>query len=112
VNPRISPRHLHVTGRKAGKVILALWLLTFALSISPTLHRLLHSDSQDPKHVCLITTFNHGQVLSSGSTSVVLSPESIRFVSPPPVILPLVSQPENRLLPGRAPPMPVSLQQG
>jgi hypothetical protein len=96
----------------AAGLMFVLWLVTFALSISPALHELLHSDSQSGTHECLITAFTHGQVLSSASTGVVLAVDPVCIIAPPPVVLAFVSQPENRLAPSRAPPAPLSPQQG
>jgi hypothetical protein len=92
--------------------MLALWLSTLLLSISPSLHDSLHDDSHGGGHQCLVTCFTKSQVLSGASAGVVLTFEPVCFIVPPSVVLPFVSQPRNRLLPGRAPPVPHSSQPG
>src|SRR5262249_4328973 len=46
-------------GRLVGLLMLALWLGTSALAASPQLTHLLHSDSQNSNHVCLVTQIKH-----------------------------------------------------
>lgn len=56
--------------RKLGRfaavcLMLSLWVGTFALTVSPELHRLLHQDSQGVKHECFVTQLSKGSVISS-----------------------------------------------
>jgi|GEM_PF-1066960 len=41
----------------AACVMLALWLFTMLLSVSPALHHAIHPDSAEGTHQCLITAF-------------------------------------------------------
>jgi hypothetical protein len=56
--------------------MLALWLGTVALAASPTLHHLLHADSQSASHVCLITQIKQHPLLST----------FVPVAAPPPVV--------------------------
>jgi hypothetical protein len=96
----------------AAGLMLSLWLSTLLLSMSPGLHELVHDDSRSDGHQCLVTCFSKSQILSGTSAGAVLASGPVRFTVPPPVDLPFVSQPENRLLRGRAPPSPHSSQPG
>jgi hypothetical protein len=44
--------------------MLFLWIATFALTVSPELHHLLHQDSQGSSHTCLITQLQQHQLLA------------------------------------------------
>lgn len=85
-------------------VMLSLWLGAYALEVSPELHHLLHEDSHEAGHNCLITQLHH-QLLLAG------------FVAPLTPVAPTVwSAParsgdfqflpsrDYRLSPSRAPP--------
>ena len=50
--------------RAAVAVMVSLWVTLWALEVSPDLHRLLHDDAQNPDHQCLVTQFQHHQLLS------------------------------------------------
>lgn len=96
----------------ATGLMLTLWLSVMVLSISPSLHRLLHRDAQNSHHDCLVTHFVKSQVLSGASVAVVPAVDCASFVAPFVFALPFVSQPENRLSPSRAPPALSSPQIG
>jgi hypothetical protein len=51
--------------------MLLLWVGTFALTVSPELHRLLHQDSQGPNHNCLITQIQQHPLLAGVATIAV-----------------------------------------
>jgi len=101
----LSARRLNTAARMTvAGLMLALWLTTLALSISPALHRCLHSDSASGKHECLVTCFAGGQILSGASTGVLVSVNGGCFIARPWVVPTYVSQPEYRLAASRAPP--------
>jgi hypothetical protein len=54
-------------------LMLFLWVLSFALTLSPELHRLLHRDAQGPSHHCLVTQMQHDSLLA-GSSGIPASP--------------------------------------
>ena len=76
--------------RDVGKVavtysMLLLWLGTFALAVSPQLHRLLHHDAQSLNHHCLITQIKQ-QSLTAGAPAAlapVLPPAGLDWVCCP-----------------------------
>jgi hypothetical protein len=59
-------------GRHLAAVALMglLWVTMCALEISPELHLLLHKDAQSPGHNCLVTQFQHHQVLGGSTTAL------------------------------------------
>lgn len=96
--------------RRNGRTIAAvtlmilLWLVTWALTVSPDLHHFLHQDSQTATHACLITQLHQHPPL------VVV----VALVAPPPTTTPfepshgaefcLPDRVDYRLSPSRAPP--------
>jgi len=99
--------------RGMGKILmaglmLALWLGTIALAVSPELHQWLHKDSQSQTHECLVTLLSKGHLLAGCVGSFVL------------VLIPLLfgwlviaetswySVIDYRLSPSRAPPSSLS----
>jgi hypothetical protein len=87
----------------ASALLLGLFLFLQALSISPALHALVHSDAAEPGHECAVTLFTHGQVNASTTTvPVVCTAARIVFCQAPPRVI-FVSA-DVRLLPGRGPP--------
>jgi len=56
--------------------MLVLWLATFALAVSPELHRLLHQDAHNLNHQCLITQIKQ-QDLSASCAVVLQVPPAI-----------------------------------
>ncbi len=76
------------------------------LSSSPTLHQIIHPDSNDQHHECAITIFAHGHVDLTDGGPFLIAPVvrefqvAVRFES-------AVFTSGNYLLPpGRAPPVP------
>src|ERR1019366_8782872 len=60
-----TSKHPRWGGRLAvAALMLLLWLGTFALMVSPELHRLLHQDSQGLNHNCLITQIQQHPLLA------------------------------------------------
>ena len=95
--------------RKLGRfaavwLMLALWLGSFALTVSPELHRLLHHDSQSVKHECFVTQLSKGSAVSIQVAVPTLAPPwielSLSFLSEPGCF----SLSDYRLSPSRAPP--------
>jgi hypothetical protein len=88
-----------------GGVMLALYLVSAVLSVSPQLHQLLHSGSDQPGHECLLTSLSKGQLLpAAAGESRPACPEPTfqlpRFA--PSVVLPA---PVHPLSASRAPPV-------
>jgi hypothetical protein len=92
--------------------MLILWLTVVVISVSPALHQLLHHDSRNDNHGCLITHFAKGNLLADASVGVVLVVNPVWVVAPLPVDLELVLPPQYRLSPSRAPPAVLSSPQG
>jgi hypothetical protein len=104
-----TSRHPRWDGRVAvAGLMLLLWAGTFALTVSPELHHLLHPDAQGPHHNCLITQIQHQPLLAG--FAVITAPV------PTPVEVPAVRRAEAqflptcdyRLSPSRAPPFSYS----
>ena len=84
--------------------MLSLWIALWAIGVSPDLHRLLHEDAQSPGHTCLVTQFQHHLLLSgfvAAATPAVPEVSSARLGCGH---LQLLSCPDYRLTPSRAPP--------
>jgi len=89
-------------------LMLLLWLGTFALAASPQLHRLLHNDSQNLNHQCLITQLKQHSLLAG--SPIVLAPaappvDAASACSADPQFLPTS---DYRISPSRAPPSTLS----
>ena len=88
--------------------MLALWLGTVTLAVSPTLHRLLHADAQSASHVCLITQIKHHPLLSSFVPVAAPLPTASAVEPAAPAILQLPRGCDYCTSPSRAPPAPLS----
>jgi hypothetical protein len=73
--------------------MLLVWLGTFALTVSPELHHLLHQDAQGPDHHCLITQIQQHPLLAGFAPIVAPAPV--------PVVVALVCSAEAQFLPTR-----------
>lgn len=84
--------------------MIGLWLVLSALAVSPKLHHVLHADSQNLSHECLVTLLGKNHLLLGGSAGIalcvvlfcfglVLLAESVLF-----------PRRDCRLAPSRAPP--------
>ena len=100
-----TSRHPRWGGRLAvAGVMLLLWVGTFALTVSPELHHLLHQDAQGPNHNCLITQIQQHPLVAGFA--------AITAPLPAPVVGAVVCRAEvqfvpaydYRLSPSRAPP--------
>ena len=82
-----------------------LWLGTFALTVSPQLHRWLHEDAGSSTHTCLVTQLRHYSLLA-GFAPVVAAPvvltQTATVAFPEVQVLP---SGDYRLSPSRAPPL-------
>jgi len=90
--------------------MLALWLGLVGLSASPHLHRVLHADSAQLSHECVITLFASGRLLVSSAWVAVTAAVFVCFglCWRAPSLVFLVS--DVRLAASRAPPSGSSLQ--
>src|SRR5207247_10870896 len=70
--------------------MLFLWLATFALAVSPQLHRLLHQDAQSLNHHCLITQIKQHSLIAG-------APAALAPV-PPPAGLDSICCPESQFV--------------
>ena len=98
------------SGKPALSVLLvAMVLLLNALASAPALHELLHKDSNQAAHACVVTLFAHGQVdLADGDVPVAVPAASIETV--PSIIFSVPSTAIQNLPTGRAPPAVLSSQ--
>ena len=99
-----------VSRRMAGVLMLGLWLGLLGLASSERLHHLLHSDSHQANHECLVTFFSKGYLLGAFTPAVAplaifvcfglrrLAGDSLPFLA------------DVRLSPSRAPPVGSLLQ--
>ncbi len=99
-----------VSGRMAGVLMLGLWLGLVGLANSERLHNLIHSDSHQTNHECLVTFFSKGYLL--GSFAPAAAPLAVfvcfglcRLAGG---VLPTIG--DIRLAPSRAPPVGTFLQ--
>jgi hypothetical protein len=101
---RSSQRWLKSCRPAAAVMMLGLWLATLVLAAAPQLHTLLHQDSNQSGHECVVTLLSKSQLLSSSLTLGVelVKPAFDLCVRPPALLLP--SGPDYRLTPSRAPP--------
>jgi hypothetical protein len=60
-----------------GGLMLALWILTCAVTASPQLHALLHKESQSPDHYCLFTQLGQQSITTSSGVVLTPRPESL-----------------------------------
>jgi hypothetical protein len=84
--------------------MLLLWLGLLGAAVSPQLHQLLHKDSQNPTHNCVVTQVQQQAFLGTCDRLVVSDPvlTSIGFV--PLAETRIFPTTDYRLSPSRAPP--------
>jgi type II secretory pathway component PulM len=100
-----TSRHPRWGGKLAvAGVMLLLWVGTFALTVSPELHHLLHRDSQSPNHNCLVTQIQQHPLLAgvAAITAPVPAPAAVAAACPAEVQFHPAF--DYRLSPSRAPP--------
>lgn len=85
--------------------MLALWCFTVALSSSPALHHLLHSDSGDLTHQCLVTAFQKSSLAGGAVVPLIVIVAAVPFSEHAVMadVLPFQST-DLQLLPTRGPP--------
>jgi hypothetical protein len=95
-------------GVLAVVVMLLLWLGTFALTASPDLHRLLHADSKNPSHHCLITQLQQQPLLAGFAAPVAPVSLAQGLAAALPSDAQFLRLQVRRLSPSRGPPVSVS----
>lgn len=101
---RTSRRRWSVRRLAAVAFMLALWLATVLLGMSPALHQFLHDDSQRAGHECVLTLLQKGQFFSGTATVSLITMEPPRAVQPVPIEARIAPRRDHRVAPGRAPP--------
>jgi hypothetical protein len=100
-----TSRHPRWGGRFAvAALMLLLWVGTFALTVSPELHHLLHPDSQAPNHNCLITQIQQHPVLAGFATITAPVPAPAEVPATGSAEVQFLPASDHRLSPSRAPP--------
>jgi hypothetical protein len=100
-----TSRHPRWGGRLAvAGLMLLLWVGTFALTVSPELHRLLHQDAQGPNHNCLITQIQQHPLLAGFATIAAPVPARAEVAAVCRAEVQFVPACDYRLSPSRAPP--------
>jgi hypothetical protein len=82
---------------------LFIFLAVQAMAAFPALHALVHNDSSDPSHHCVVTMFLHGQVHAS-SAAVAAARSAPAFAAEPFFAAAAFVSADVRLLPCRGPP--------
>jgi hypothetical protein len=85
-------------------LMLLLWVGTFALTVSPALHHLLHQDSQGPDHNCLITQIQQHPLLAGLAAITAPAPASVVVTVACRTEAQFLPARDYRLSPSRAPP--------
>ncbi len=105
---RTPGTHERYRGRSfVAVVMLLLWVGTFVLASSPQLHRLLHTDSGDASHYCLITQIQQHPLVAGGIATVVPAAPTACAEFTFGRQLPFASVFDYRFAPSRAPPLAV-----
>jgi hypothetical protein len=85
-------------------LMLALWVGSVALTVSPQLHGLLHDDAHSATHSCLVTHLQQYTVLAGTGGITVSNPSTDCSGIAAFADFPLLSRIDYRLSPSRAPP--------
>jgi hypothetical protein len=100
-----TSRHPRWGGRLAvAALMLLLWVGTFALTVSPELHHLLHPDSQAPNHNCLITQIQQHPLLAGFASITAPTPAPVEVSATGSAEVQFLPASDHRLSPSRAPP--------
>jgi len=84
-------------------VVVGMWLAVGLLAASPLLHELLHQDSQNNQHHCLVSQLGKSSLCGGwADASPIPSPEYLDF--PDSSEYHFLPTSDNRLSPSRAPP--------
>ena len=86
-------------------LMLVLWLGTFALTVSPELHQLLHSDAQSPAHNCLITQIQQQPLLAGVAAITAPAPAPLEIAAACRAEVQFLPARDYQLPPSRAPPL-------
>jgi hypothetical protein len=101
-----TSRHQRKVGKfAAAGLMFVLWTWTFLLASSSELHRLLHSDSQNSNHHCVVTQVKEHSVLSGISIVDVPVSPIVVLAQVPRNEFQFLSSSDYRLSPSRAPPL-------
>jgi hypothetical protein len=84
--------------------MLLLWIGTFALTVSPELHQLLHPDAQGSDHNCLITQLQQHTLLAGFAAIIAALPAPVVGTAVCRAEVQFVPAFDYRLSPSRAPP--------
>jgi len=104
-----TSQHPKWGGRLAvAGLMLLLWVGTFALTVSPELHRLLHQDSQGPNHNCLITQIQQHPLLAGFAAITAPAPAPTAVAGVWRAEVQFLPASDRRLTPSRAPPFSFS----
>ena len=88
----------------AVSLLLGLWLATVMVGAWPQLHRLLHQNSEDAQHQCLITQLNKSLVLAAPPAGFPLGLDQNGVELPRAPRPAALAAADYRLSPSRAPP--------
>lgn len=90
----------------AGALMMALFSLLLAATLSPEIHHYFHSDARSPHHQCVATQMAAGHLLEGSILVAAPAPEwRPACVSLPSALSRLLAA-DVRLMPERAPPLP------
>jgi hypothetical protein len=104
-----ASKHPRWGGRVAvAGLMLLLWGATFALSVSPELHHLLHRDSQGAEHHCLITQIQQHPLLAGFAIITAPTPAPVAVAAVCLAEVQFLPASDYRLSPSRAPPFQFS----
>jgi hypothetical protein len=87
-----------------ARLMLLLWVGTFALTVSPELHHLLHQDSQGSDHNCLVTQIQQHPLLAGFAVITVPAPAQAAVASIPRAEVRFLPVCDYGVSPSRAPP--------
>src|SRR5205823_5253069 len=85
VNVWATTRRQTVAGQIASALMLLLWFGLLATAASPSLHRVLHKDAQNPTHNCVVTQVQQ-QLLLSGFQHLAAAPPSLPDIATAPLL--------------------------
>jgi hypothetical protein len=86
-------------------LMLLLWVGTFALTVSPELHRFLHQDAQGANHNCLITQIQQHPLLAGYVAITAPAPARAAVAALPRAEVRFLPACDYGVSPSRAPPL-------
>jgi len=84
--------------------MVSLWVALCGLEVAPDFHRLLHRDAQNPGHTCLVTQFQHHQVLPGFAVAFAPAPPDVAPTFASSATSAFLPAYDYRLTPSRGPP--------